>query len=70
MSNRNRPPVKIVSGKLPYVRRVVRGWVCVGYTITKTKIWSDGKYTVTLELQPLENSPTVGEEVMDEETIT
>lgn len=49
MSNRNRPPVKIVSGKLPYVRRVVRGWVYVGYTITKTKIWSDGKYTVTLE---------------------
>ena len=56
MSNRNRPPVKIVSGKLPYVRRVVRGWVCVGYIITKTKIWSDGKYTVTLELQPSEDN--------------
>ena len=42
-------PVKIISGDLRYVRRLTREWVHAGYTIVKTKLWSDGKYTVTLE---------------------
>ena len=46
MTNR---PVKIISGDLRYVRRLTREWVHAGYTIVKTKLWSDGKYTVTLE---------------------
>lgn len=42
-------PQKIISGDLRYVRRQAREWVFAGYTIVKTKLWSDGKYTVVLE---------------------
>ena len=46
MSNK---PQKIISGDLRYVRRLTREWVHAGYSIVKTKQWSDGKYTVVLE---------------------
>jgi hypothetical protein len=42
-------PKKIISGDLRYVRRLTREWVHAGYSIVKTKQWSDGKYTVVLE---------------------
>lgn len=42
-------PQKIISGSLPYVRKLTREWVYAGYSIVKTKLWSDGKYTVVLE---------------------
>lgn len=42
-------PQKIISGSLPYVRKLTREWVHAGYSIVKTKLWSDGKYTVVLE---------------------
>jgi hypothetical protein len=42
-------PQKIISGDLHYVRRLTREWVHAGYSIVKTKQWSDGKYTVVLE---------------------
>lgn len=42
-------PQKIISGSLHYVRKLTREWVYAGYTIVKTKQWSDGKYTVVLE---------------------
>lgn len=40
---------KIISGNLRYVRRACRDWIHAGYSIVKTKLWSDGKYTVVLE---------------------
>ncbi len=40
---------KIVSGSRKYVEKIAREWRLYGYQVTKTKVWSDGKYTVTME---------------------
>lgn len=40
---------KIISGSFRYVARVSREWVQAGYSIVKSKQWSDGKWTVVLE---------------------
>jgi hypothetical protein len=45
----NERPKKIISGSYNYVRRLTREWVHAGYSIVKTKQWSDGKWTITLE---------------------
>ncbi len=40
---------KIVSGSRKYVEKIAREWRLYGYHITKTKVWSDGKYTIIME---------------------
>ena len=40
---------KIISGSRKYVERVIREWRLYGYKVIKTKVWSDGKYTITME---------------------
>lgn len=40
---------KIISGSYYYCVRAMRSWYAMGYRIVKSKKWSDGKYTYTLE---------------------
>ena len=49
MSNRNRPPVKIISGSFSYCCKASRSWIAMGYRMVKSKRWGDGKFTFILE---------------------
>ena len=42
-------PQKIISGSYAYVKRVSKEWVYAGYSIVKSKQWSDGKWTIIME---------------------
>ena len=42
-------PIKIISGRWDYVCRVSNQWRKLGWTLTKTKQWADGKWSFTME---------------------
>lgn len=43
-------PRKIISGNFAYCTRVSNMWYAMGYRIIKQKQWSDGKWTIVMEL--------------------
>ena len=42
---------KIISGDYRYVARVSRNFYAVGYRVVKFKRWSDGKFTIVMEIE-------------------
>jgi|LakMenEpi13Oct10_1017325.scaffolds.fasta_scaffold00215_3 hypothetical protein len=43
---------KIITGSKAYVARVAKEWQFYGYVVVKSKLWSDGKYTIVMEKRP------------------
>ena len=40
---------KVITGSKVYVARVAKEWRFYGYVVVKSKLWSDGKYTIVME---------------------
>lgn len=40
---------KIITGSKAYVARVAKEWRFYGYVVVKSRLWSDGKYTIVME---------------------
>ena len=42
---------KIFSGEFKYVTRLAKEYYALGYRIVNQKRWSDGKYTIVMEVE-------------------